>query len=157
VKKLAQELGVDELHLRYMAFPGLGRDQSDLDSSIYSYIDPKERKSWVDEFLAEPPYSMYDLIDGQYHVSQEMPHCSSFLTPLVYANGDVSVCCFDGEGQHAFGNLLSEDFKSVMSKMPAKKVYSRKLPLCSSCILSQKGMNYTTFDLSKKKVPVRDL
>ncbi|HEX2955589.1 MAG TPA: SPASM domain-containing protein [Chitinispirillaceae bacterium] len=65
-----------------------------------------------------------------------------FSSILVIDNGDGSVCCFDGEGQHVFGNLINEDFKTVMKRMPAKRVYKRSLELCSSCINSQKGMNF---------------
>lgn len=142
IKQLAKNIGVDELHLRYMAIPGLGKKDSDLKDSVYSYLDKDERNRWIDEFLPDPPYSLYDKIGTDYIISQEVPHCGSFLTPIIYFNGDVSVCCFDGEGQHVFGNLLNEDFETIMKQMPAKQVYKRSLELCSSCIISQKGMNF---------------
>ena len=142
IKKLAASLGADELHLRYMAIPGLGKKASDLKASIYSYINEEQRRKQVGEYAAEEPYGLYVRKGSTYRISGELRHCSSFLTPMIYYNGDVSVCCFDGEGAHVFGNLLKEDFETVASRIPAKAIFGRKLPLCKSCVLSQKGMNY---------------
>jgi MoaA/NifB/PqqE/SkfB family radical SAM enzyme len=146
LKKLAKTLGVDELHLRFMAIPGLGRDGSDLDNSIYDYIsNENSKKKWIDEYMTVEPYGLYREKNKKIKIVQEARHCSSFLTPIIYFNGDVSVCCFDGEGSYVFGNLLKEDFESIASKIPAKTIFNRKLPLCRSCVISSKGMNYAEF------------
>jgi len=159
IKTLAKTLGVDELHLRFMVMPGLGKDDSDLDASIYDYISNDDmRKKWIDEYMTVEPYGLYRINNNRrsstpspsdMKIIQEMRHCSSFLTPMIYFNGDVSVCCVDGEGSHVFGNLLRDDFKTVMSAVPAKTVFNRKLPLCKSCVLSAKGMNYAEFKASE--------
>jgi MoaA/NifB/PqqE/SkfB family radical SAM enzyme len=153
IKKMAVALGVDELHLRYMAIPGLGKKESDLKGSVYGYISEEQRRNWAGEYAAEWPCGLYEKRKSNYRIIGEMRHCSSFLTPMVYYNGDVSICCFDGEGAYTFGNLLKEDFETVASRMPAKAVFGRKLPLCRSCVISRKGMNLAEIDCSRSACP----
>ncbi len=57
----------------------------------------------------------------------------------ILVNGDVSPCCLDSEGEIKLGNLLNEDFNSIISSNRAKALYdgftNNKAVenLCKSC------------------------
>lgn len=140
---LAKETGFDELQFRYMSIPTLTCPLPMLRkiSTYYNSMTDEEIGSFADRYLAKDEHSLYKKTAGAYTVKNEVKKCFSFISPAIFFNGDVSVCCHDGEGAAVFGNLLKEDFVAVLKKMPAAKVYDKKLDICRFCDLSWMGMN----------------
>jgi len=149
ITALAAEIGFDELQLRYMGIPPL-TCPAPLLRKLYTYyatLSDEEMGSFAERYFTEDEYSLYRKTAGAYAVKKEMKKCFSFISPVIYYNGDVSVCCHDGEGAAVFGNILKEDFTSVMKKMPAADVYDKKLEICRDCDLSWMGVNFQTLKL----------
>jgi MoaA/NifB/PqqE/SkfB family radical SAM enzyme len=147
--KQAAELGFDELQLRYMFIPTLICSFIKL-KKLYNYynsLTDEVLNTFEKRYFAPSKYSLYKKTKKGFLVKQEMKKCFSFVSPLIYYNGDVSVCCHDGEGYAIFGNIIKEDFHSVMKKMPVKEVYNKKLDICRDCDLSWMGVNYKTVKL----------
>ena len=152
IKKITQqakELGFDELQLRYMAIPSLTSSHSVLKNihNYYKTLSDKDFESFEERYVAPEEYSLYKKTRNTYLVKEEVKKCFSFISPLVYYNGDMSVCCHDYEGSTIFGNILKENFKTLLKKMPAKAVYNKTLNLCKDCDLSWLGSNYKTIKL----------
>ena len=147
VKKLAKELGVDELHLRYMVIPGMGLRHQNAQGSIYDHLNSTEMDGWSDKYLAPEQYAFYETHKGSLRIRQEQNRCYSFIMPLVLFNGDTTVCSHDGDGAIVFGNLLKDSFDTVISKMPALRVWLRNLSICKSCAMSNLDLNYEEIDM----------
>lgn len=144
LEELAKKLGFDELHLRYMGIPTL-TCPLDILQKLYPYyagLSIEELNNFKDKYLPDLEYSIYKKQGDKYVLKKEMKKCYSFLSPLIYYNGDVSVCCHDGEGYSIFGNLLREDFQTIVSRMPVRDIYYKRLSICQDCDLSWMGINY---------------
>lgn len=142
---LARSLGVDRLAMRYMALPGIIHGIKEFPPEIAPLVAPATLARQIATWIERLPtgYSIYerDRRDG-YRIKQEMHHCYSFLSPLIYFNGDMAVCCHDALGESTFGNLLTGEFASVIGRLPARRVYHKGLRICEGCVLSRHGVNY---------------
>jgi len=149
IVEFAKKIGFDELQLRYMAVTGITCSPERLRGMVkfYSELQPEDFNRLAEKYIPAEEYSMYTRKGSRYVVRQELKKCYTFLCPLIYFNGDVGACCHDSEGASVFGNLLKEDFKTVMSRMPAKDIYFKKLPICDSCELSGVGGNWKEIKL----------
>jgi len=113
-------------------------------------IAPTTLARQIDSYIAGLPeeYSIYESAPrGGYRIKQEMHRCYSFLSPLIYYNGDIAVCCHDAPGESTFGNLLAEDFATVVARLPARQVYRKELRICAGCVLSRHGVTYRDLPL----------
>ena len=56
---------------------------------------------------------------------------------MVLADGSISMCCHDIQGQYLYGNLLSGDFRQIWNSRQAKSLRAKalqgELPLCKIC------------------------
>lgn len=64
--------------------------------------------------------------------------CEWPLQAVILHNGDVSVCCFDGEGKHLAGNAFAAGGFAKVWRGPAYRrlrgqIIRRELPLCGRC------------------------
>ena len=68
---------------------------------------------------------------------KEKKGCSELLSPVVMANGDVTICCMDFRGEYIVGNVAEKTFKELWRSPPYKfmreKANSFRLPLCKKC------------------------
>lgn len=149
ITALAQDVGFDELHLRYMGIPTLTCPLPVL-QKLYPYyagLSLQELDSFREKYLPDNEYTLYRYDGARYVLSKPMKRCYSFLSPVIYYNGDVSVCCHDGEGYCVFGNLIRESFAEVMKRQSVRDVYYKKLDICQDCDLSWSGVNYKEIKL----------
>ncbi len=149
ITALAQSIGFDELHLRYMGIPTLTCPLPVL-QKLYPYyagLSLQELASFKDKYLPDPEYTLYRKTGKRYLLRKPMKRCYSFLSPVIYYNGDVSVCCHDGEGYCVFGNLVNESFAAVMQRQAVRDIYYKKLEICQDCDLSWSGVNYKEIKL----------
>ncbi len=128
IKKLAKELGVDYLDLKTV--------------SLGSWISLERKQEIAKEYLPEnPQYQRFETKDGKLAIKSRPRLCSWLKQAAVYWNGDVSMCCYDFNGELVVGNVFDEGgfaklWRSRKYKEYRKKVILRKFPLCRRCNLT---------------------
>lgn len=122
--KLANDMNLDEIQLRYFTMPGTLRIGN--------------RKKLADEFLPPEQYSVYD---RNLKIVNPPAFCYAFTSPVILWNGDMTTCCFDVEGEGVFGNILNDSWRNTYKKIPIKKIINMKLPYCKFCEMSSE-INY---------------
>lgn len=138
LKRLAKELGVDRLSLRYFSLLGVDTSDRGVLKRVHpDYIgnDDKGLRRLFRKYIPtgkDKEYSLYD--HGR--IRFRMSRCPASSSMLVLWNGDVAPCCHCGESAHRYGNLLNESFDEVMRKQPRKQIESCKLDVCKICTYS---------------------
>jgi MoaA/NifB/PqqE/SkfB family radical SAM enzyme len=142
IEKLARNLGVDELHLRWMGVPGMGKSRDELLKAMPGFSDKPESyfSDMAKKYLPPDQASLY-ASPGARRVKGELMRCTSYEMPFILQNGDVAVCCHDPEGQTVFGNLVKESFEDIFRKIPAEAIFNKKFPICAVCDLTECGKN----------------
>jgi MoaA/NifB/PqqE/SkfB family radical SAM enzyme len=72
---------------------------------------------------------------------------------VVLANGDVTTCCYDANGDHVFANVqrdggLMKILQSEKMREVRAQIASRELPLCGTCQYSDYGHTMINFEYS---------
>lgn len=130
VKKLAKELGVDNLVLKSVGI----MDVFDKTDDVKKYL-PSIRK-----------YSRYDLKKGKLiHKARERNMCDlMYEESVVNWDGSITACCHALEGIPNFGNAFKESFKNIWNSKKyrafRKQILKDKktIPLCKDCPGSNK-------------------
>lgn len=122
VKRLAKELGVDELRLKT--------------AQVYSYENGNPLIPTIDK------YSRYrKMADGTYTVKNKLLNqCWKMWSSCVITwDGKVVPCCFDKDATHQMGDLKKDDFKTVWNN-PTYQEFRRKImisrneiDICKNC------------------------
>ncbi len=143
MKELAKELGVDKLHIRYMWIPGIISGMNEYNDTLKKKVSEEHVNTTIQRYMQGLPeqYSMYYKRNGKWHIRDEAKKCLSFLVPLIYFNGDMSVCCHDPMGEEVFGNLLKDGWAGAIAKLPATKVYNKQFRICQGCTITNEGTN----------------
>jgi radical SAM protein with 4Fe4S-binding SPASM domain len=127
IKKLAKELGVDELKLKT--------------AQIYDY------KNGSDLIPQNHRYSRYrPMSNGTYAIKNELQNrCWKMWQSCVITwDGRVVPCCFDKDASHAMGELQSSSFKEIWHGQPYRSFRNAilkgrdKIDICTNCT---EGMN----------------
>jgi len=122
VRKLADELGADELRLKT--------------AQVYEY---EHGNPLIPE---KQEYSRYrKLKDGTYAIKNKLDnHCWRLWTGCVITwDGAVTPCCFDKDASHQFGNLRTASFREIWNnvnyqRFRASLLRSRKeIDICANC------------------------
>lgn len=121
IRKLADEVGVDELQLKTV--------------QIYSKED-------IFNFLPQnPKYRRYKTNGSDFELKYKIRNrCRRLWTqPVVNWNGEVSVCCFDKDIKYKIGNIMETDFKKLWKNEKfmnfRKNILKnrKKIPMCLNC------------------------
>jgi len=130
ILKLAKEMGVDRLHFKSLY----------LCSHVY---DLDEKKTFAEEYLPrrKDVKNRYEIRDGIPICKWRSATCSYWQNKsVILADGTVVMCCYDINGEHAFGNVLEEgkSFRDIWNSKKYKNyrdnlMYHKKLPLCKKC------------------------
>src|SRR5205823_3190646 len=127
---------------------GLNEYNDTLKKKVTStHIDETIRRN-VDGLPQE--YTMHYQKDGKWHIRDEAKKCLIFLSPLIYYNGDMSVCCHDPMGEEVFANLMKDGWARAIQKLPATKVYNKQFRICNGCTITNEGTNEQEIWLHKK-------
>ena len=122
VKKLAKELGVDEVTLKT--------------AQIYDYKNGSELIPSIDR------YSRYrQRNDGTYEIKNElMDHCWKMWHSCVITwDGKVIPCCFDKDAHYVLGNLTKNTFKEIWQGVDYNQFRSSllksrsEIEMCRNC------------------------
>jgi len=132
MREFVKQNGIDRLHVKSLCISGVA----------YS---PDEVRELSDKFLPQASGKAKEKIrykqkaDGNLAIIRpENWSCPLVKNQImVLADGSISMCCHDIQGQYLYGNLLANDFKSLWNNPQAKilraKASAGELPLCKIC------------------------
>ena len=114
--------GIDEFHVKSMS----------LNEHIYS---EKEIEDYKKNFLPARRKIRVQYINKER--SKETRGCSALLSPVILANGDMTICCIDFKGEYVVGNILDaslrELWRSKEYRCLREKANRFGLPICERC------------------------
>jgi len=122
VKKLAKEIGVDDVWFKT--------------AQVYDYEnDPNQLIPTIDK------YSRYRKTDKGYSFKgKQANHCwRLWHSPVITWDGLIAPCCFDKDAQHQLGDLKGRSFKEIWqngkyTEFRTKILKGRKnIDICSNC------------------------
>lgn len=122
IKKMAQELGVDNLELKSV--------------QIYSKED-------VNKYLPKnPKYRRYQVKGDDFELKFGIKNrCRRIWTnAVVNWNGDIAICCFDKDGEYPVGNIINDDLKKLWKNSAIMKIRNqiltdrKQIPICRNCL-----------------------
>lgn len=123
VKRLAKEIGVDDVWLKTAQVYDYENDPNNLIPTIGQYSRYKKDKSGKTVFKGN-----------------NQNHCwRLWHDPVITWNGTVVPCCFDKDAQHALGNLHQQSFKELWQNKAYKEFRSKVLQsrqnidICANC------------------------
>lgn len=123
VKKLAGEIGVDDVWFKTAQVYDYENDPNQLIPTIEKYSRYRKNKN------------------GEYYFKNRLPnHCWRLWHATVITwDGLVVPCCFDKDATHRLGNLKDKDFREVWHskdyrEFRAQLLHSRKnIDICANC------------------------
>ncbi len=122
IKKLAEEIKPDRLHLKSAA--------------LWTSLTHKDRKDLAKDWL--PSQGEFSRYDGDLLITEPVAVCPfAYDNSVILWNGDIALCCYDFDGKYIFGNLLKEKFSDVYHKEKyyqiRRKVLDQTLDICREC------------------------
>jgi radical SAM protein with 4Fe4S-binding SPASM domain len=122
VKKLATEIGVDEVKLKT--------------AQVYDFEHGNELIPTIDKYSRYKKHS-----DGTYQIKNELlNHCwKLWHSAVITWDGKVVPCCFDKDAQHQLGDLHSKTFSQIWQSDLYKSFRSRilksrkEIDICTNC------------------------
>lgn len=125
--KLSKELGVDHLTLKTIS---LGAENTEKIEKLKKKYLPENKK----------------YIRNKYENKTDI--CYWAFCSVILWNGDITICCYDFDGEYIQGNAIKDDFnkiyKSKEYKELRKKILKRELKICKKCDYSA-NINFNIF------------
>ena len=125
IQELSRDLGVDALAVKSVGMDG--------------YRTSEERLSLKERYFPRQQSRSRYVYDGREIRLQKPPaFCPWIAKTLVLWNGDVTICCYDYEGDYVVGNLLEAcSFEEIWTgpryREMRKRMIRRDLELCRWC------------------------
>lgn len=122
--EIAEELGVNSLTLKSFA--------------IGTQHNHEEKIKLAMDFLPNnKEFRRYDYSVSDVELEKKPDICPWIRQSVILWNGDVTLCCYDFNGELVVGNIFEKDFKTIL-KSPKYKKYrkmamQRKFRLCKNC------------------------
>ncbi len=136
--EMAEKMQVDQLALKNV--------------SLGTWIDGKIRKKIAKKLLPKnDKYRKYVVEEEDLQLKIEDSVCSwAYENGVVLSNGDVTTCCYDSSGVHAFANVHRDGgfwniLQSDKMKQIREQIKKRELPLCKTCQYSDYGATLINF------------
>ncbi|RMF58920.1 MAG: radical SAM protein [Calditrichaeota bacterium] len=137
--EMAEEMQVDQLALKNV--------------SLGTWIDGSIRKKIARKLLPKnDKYRKYTVSEDDLELKIEDSVCSwAYENGVVLSNGDVTTCCYDSSGVHAFANVhkdggLLKILQSDKMKTVREQIKKRELTLCKTCQYSDYGATLVNFN-----------
>jgi radical SAM protein with 4Fe4S-binding SPASM domain len=120
IKNIVKELGVDELSLKDVS---LGTFTSDKNNLAKEWIpDKKDASRYKDSYL---------------NIKRDEKCGWGNANGTILSNGDVTICCYDYNGDYKFTNVLRDNLKLFLQSDKMKeireKISNREFDLCKKC------------------------
>jgi MoaA/NifB/PqqE/SkfB family radical SAM enzyme len=97
-------------------------------------------------------YRKYRVDEERVELKIQDQVCSwAYENGVVLANGDVTTCCYDSNGEHVFANVhrdggLMSILRSEKMREVRAQITTRELPLCGTCQYSDYGSTLINFE-----------
>jgi len=125
-KVLGKQLGVDKVVFKSIAIPTWLYDEKESQALKEKYF-PK---------FGKIRYSKEEPTIGEMRVKQ-FGKCPFAKRSIIFADGTVSMCCYDLDGKYSFGNAIKDGFKKVWESEKYTKsrplIANRSFELCKTC------------------------
>lgn len=139
---MAERMGVDQLALK--------------NASLGTWIDAEKRKKIARKLLPKnEKFQKYEIRGDELKIKHQDTSCSwAYENGVVLSNGDVTTCCYDSSGKHAFANVhrdggLMNVLKSDKMRAVREQIVNFALPLCKTCQYSDYGSTLINFRYDK--------
>jgi len=135
--ELAEDLGVDKLDLKTL--------------SLGSFVDLDKKIKLARENLPKDSrYSRFMFKHGILKEKSKPRICSWMRQSLIFWNGDLSMCCYDSNGELIIGNIFRDGgFKKILKskkyRQYRKMAIQRELKLCQNCNYSSEATKAIIF------------
>jgi MoaA/NifB/PqqE/SkfB family radical SAM enzyme len=137
--ELAEAMQVDQLALKNV--------------SLGSWVKEHLRARMARKMLPKgDKYRKYRIDEEGVELKIQDQVCSwAYENGVVLANGDVTTCCYDSNGDHVFANVhrdggLMSILRSEKMREVRAQIVSRELPLCGTCQYSDYGSTMINFE-----------
>ncbi len=125
IKELAHEMGVDYLRIKNVGL-GSGFSEEETQKMAEKYVPDNKR------------YTRYSKDGDSIRIKESYKVCPWVRQTVIMWNGDVSICCFDFNGEYIMGNMFSDGglgkvLKSKRYKSHRKRIINRDLEICKDC------------------------
>jgi MoaA/NifB/PqqE/SkfB family radical SAM enzyme len=137
--ELAESMRVDQLALKNVSLGSWVREH--LRTRMARNLLPRSDK-----------YRKYRVDEERVELKLQDPTCSwAYENGVVLANGDVTTCCYDANGDHVFANVhrdggLMAILGSEKMREVRTQILGRELPLCATCQYSDYGATVINFE-----------
>lgn len=136
--ELAERMQVDQLALKNV--------------SLGTWVPEKLRPKMASKLLPkDDKYRKYSFGEEAIQLKLQDSVCSwAYENGVVLANGDVTTCCYDSNGDHVFANVhrdggLMKILRSDAMHDMRRRIVDRELPLCTTCQYSDYGATLVNF------------
>ena len=139
--EMAEAMRVDQLALKNV--------------SIGSWLKEHLRKRVAKKLLPKgEKHRKYRVDEERIDLKLDDAVCTwAYENGVVLANGDVTTCCYDSNGDHVFANVhkdggLMQILRSDKMREIREQIVCRELPLCGTCQFSDYGSTRINFERS---------
>ena len=136
---LAERMRVDQLALKNV--------------SLGTWVGEQVRQKMARKLLPKnDKYRKYTVGEERIELKIQDRVCSwAYENGVVLSNGDVTTCCYDSSGDHAFANVhrdggLMQILASGKMHEVRQQIVARELPLCGTCQYSSYGATLVNFE-----------
>jgi MoaA/NifB/PqqE/SkfB family radical SAM enzyme len=136
---LAESMRVDQLALKNV--------------SLGSWVKEHLRARMARKMLPKgDKYRKYRVDEERVELKLQDQVCAwAYENGVVLANGDVTTCCYDSNGEHVFANVqrdggLMNILRSEKMRDVRAQIAARELPLCGPCQYSDYGSTMINFE-----------
>jgi MoaA/NifB/PqqE/SkfB family radical SAM enzyme len=137
--ELAEAMRVDQLALKNV--------------SLGSWVKEHLRARMARKMLPKgDKYRKYRVDEERVELKIQDQICAwAYENAVVLANGDVTTCCYDANGDHVFANVhrdggLMKILQSEKMREVRAQIVTRELPLCGTCQYSDYGSTMINFE-----------
>lgn len=136
--KLGKDLGVDNVNLKTL--------------SLGSFLGLDKKLELAKQFLPEDgEYSRFKIENNKLSLKSKPKYCSWLRQTVIFWNGDITLCCYDYNGDLTLANVfkdggLKKILKSKQYKKYRKMAVNKKFKLCQNCNMTSdygKTINFT--------------
>lgn len=139
--KMAENLGVDKIDFKTL--------------SLGSFVDFDKKIELAEQNLpGDIRYSRFTFKDSVLKAKSKPQICSWMRQAVILWNGDVSMCCYDFNGELTVGNVFNDGgFKRILKgkkyRSYRKAAIQRKFKLCQNCNFSGETTKTIIFNNNK--------
>lgn len=129
IKKIAKDFKVDRLRIKTISLGRYAYSEDEIENLSNQFFPDNER------FQGKVRYKK----EGKRLLIKNPPkRCLMVKSQVVIlVNGDMTICCYDLNGEYIFDNILNQKLRNIWFSKNAKRIrklaQERRYPLCKVC------------------------